>query len=369
VTRAGDDPVVEAVEVRTYTVPTSSPEADGTLAWDDTTMVLVRARAADATGTGWTYGPPACAAVVSDTLADVVRGRDVWSVTRTHEAMVDAVRNMGRPGIASMAISAVDTALWDLKARVLDVPVHDLLGRVHDAVAIYGSGGFTSYDDRQTSAQLTGWLDSGIPRVKIKVGEGRGSREDRDVARIGLARSVVGDGAELFVDANGAYDVGRAIRVARRVEEAGVSWFEEPVTSDDLDGLRRVRDHVTADVTAGEYGYDLTYFERMCSAQAVDCLQVDVTRCGGYTEWARAAAVARAHHLPVSAHCAPSLHLPAAAATRHLRHIEWFHDHVRIESMFFDGFPDPGGGRVTPSAGPGHGLVLREPDAEPYRVA
>ena len=360
---------VTGVEPRVYTVPTSSPEADGTLAWDSTTMILVRARAGDTVGTGWTYGPPACAAVVSDTLADVVEGRPASSVRWSHAAMVDAVRNMGRPGIASMAISAVDTALWDLQARVLDVSLSDLLGRVQEEVAVYGSGGFTSYDDRETSEQLAGWLESGITQVKIKIGEDRGARVARDIARIALARTVVGDGTELFVDANGAYDVGQAIRVGRRVEDVAVSWFEEPVTSDDLDGLRRVRDHVSSDVTAGEYGYDLTYFERMCSARAVDCLQIDVTRCGGYTEWGRAVAVAEAHHLPVSAHCAPSLHLPAAAATRHLRHLEWFHDHVRIESMFFDGFPDPGGGSVTPPPGPGHGLVLREQDAEPYRVA
>jgi L-alanine-DL-glutamate epimerase-like enolase superfamily enzyme len=253
---------------------------------------------------------------------------------------------------------------------VLDLPLHRLLGVVHPQVPVYGSGGFTTYDQTQLDHQLDGWLEQAIPRVKIKIGESWGSRVTRDLERIHHVRHVIGDNVELFVDANGAYSAKLAVRVARAAQGSDVRWFEEPVSSNDHEGLRAVRAAVDADVAAGEYGTDLYYFRRLCQAGAVDCLQVDASRCGGVTEWLRAAAVAAAYGLEVSGHCAPHLHAAVAAATPNLRHLEWFHDHVRIESMFFDGTLDPAGGVLVPrDDAPGHGLDLREPDIAPYRVA
>ncbi|MFZ2175928.1 MAG: enolase C-terminal domain-like protein, partial [Rhodococcus sp. (in: high G+C Gram-positive bacteria)] len=351
-------------------VPTDSPEADGTLAWESTTLVLVRVSAGGHVGTGWTYAPPATAAVVTGTLADLVTSRDPMHVPGLHEAMVRAIRNAGRPGIAGCALSAVDIALWDLKSRLLAVPLHRLLGAVHDAVPVYGSGGFTTYTAHQLEQQLSGWVrDQSIPRVKIKIGEGRGTRTDRDLDRIRHARNVIGGETELYVDANGAYSRKQAIRVAADSARWDVTWFEEPVSSDDLDGLHQIRQAVRPDVTAGEYGYDLAYFERMFAAGAVDCVQADVTRCGGITDWLRVAAVAAAHNLEVSGHCAPHAHAHAAAAIPNLRHLEWFHDHVRIEQRFFDGALDPSGGSLRPDPdAPGHGLTLREADIAPFQV-
>ncbi|HEV2633535.1 MAG TPA: enolase C-terminal domain-like protein [Actinocrinis sp.] len=364
------DPRIDSVQVSAYTVPTDAPEGDGTLTWDSTTMVLVEIHAGDTVGTGWTYGPAACAAVVTDLLAPIVTGRNPMDVGGIHDAMDKAVRNAGRPGLVGYAISAVDVALWDLKARLLDVPLHKLLGAVRSEVPVYGSGGFTTYTEEQLRDQLTGWVHKqGIPRVKIKIGEAWGTNETRDLERIFQARTVIGRQAELYVDANGAYQRKQAVRIMLAAAELGVSWFEEPVSSDDLDGLREVRNSVSADVAAGEYGFDLVYFHRMCAANAVDCLQVDVSRCGGITEWQRAAAVAASHGLDVSGHCAPHLHAHVAAATANLRHLEWFHDHVRIESMFFDGALDPTGGTIHPDdTAPGHGLTLRRADTDQYRV-
>jgi L-alanine-DL-glutamate epimerase-like enolase superfamily enzyme len=264
----------------------------------------------------------------------------------------------------------VDVALWDLKARMLGLPLHRLLGAVRDDVPLYGSGGFTTYEAGRLRHQLLGWtVDQRIPRVKIKIGESWGSRPERDLARIVQARTTVGPQVELFVDANGGYTAKQAVRVLGAVADCDVRWFEEPVSSDDLDGLRRVRDSVPADVAAGEYGTDLTYFRRMCAADAVDCLQADASRCGGITEWLRVAAVAAAHHLQISGHCAPHLHVHAAAAVPNLRHLEWFHDHVRIEEMFFDGTLDPTGGAVVPDPGlPGNGLTLRDDVVRRYQV-
>jgi L-alanine-DL-glutamate epimerase-like enolase superfamily enzyme len=364
------DTPIESVEAAVYTVPTDAPEADGTLTWDSTVMTLVQARAGGQCGTGWTYGSAACAAVVSGKLAAIVRGRDPMDVGGALEAMVRAVRNDGRPGAVGYAVSAVDVALWDLKARLLGVSLPRLLGAVRSEVPVYGSGGFTTYSGRQLHDQLAGWaLEQRIPRVKIKVGESWGTAAGRDLERMAQARKVIGPDTELFIDANGGYGRKQAVRVMSAAADLDVRWFEEPVSSDDLDGLREVRNAVQADVTAGEYGYDLTYFRRMCAAGAVDCLQADVSRCGGITEWLRAAAVAASHGLEISGHCAPHLHAAAATAVPNLRHLEWFHDHVRIESMFFDGALDPAGGTVRPDPdAPGLGLTLRAADAERYRT-
>jgi L-alanine-DL-glutamate epimerase-like enolase superfamily enzyme len=361
---------VESIEARAYTVPTDRPEADGTLAWESTTMVLVEVRASGVTGTGWTYGPPACAQIIADQLAPVVLGASPLDVVGVFETMVRVVRNAGRPGAVGYAISAVDVALWDLKARLLGLPLHGLLGAVHDRVPVYGSGGFTTYSPSQLREQLTGWtIRQRIPRVKIKIGEAWGTNLGGDVSRMRDARTAIGPDAALYVDANGAFTTKQAIQLMRAAAELDVRWFEEPVSSDDLPGLRQVRDTVTADVAAGEYGYDLGYFARMCAAGAVDCVQADVTRCGGITEWLRVAAVTAAHQLRVSGHCAPHMHAHVAAATPNLRHLEWFHDHVRIEGLFFDGTLDPTGGTLRlDSRALGTGLTLRRDVAGRYLV-
>ena len=158
--------------------------------------------------------------------------------------MLHACRNLGHPGLAACGISAADVALWDLKARIIGVPLAQLFGLARDDAPIYGSGGFTTYDDATTLEQLERWtLEWHIPRVKIKIGESWGSDPDRDLERVALSRRAIGDELELYVDANGGYGVKQAIRIGRNlVDRFGVTWFEEPVSSDNLVGLRQVRD-------------------------------------------------------------------------------------------------------------------------------
>jgi len=285
--------------------------------------------------------------------------------------MRKAARNAVVTGLVTLAISAVDVALWDLKARLLGLPLADLLGRARRSVPAYGSGGFTSYDERQTREQLAGWVErDGIPRVKIKIGESWGTAERRDLDRVALARKVIGSEAELYVDANGGYGTGQAIRVARELADYGVTWFEEPVSSQDLAGLAAVRRQTLPDVAAGEYSWSLADSARLIDAGAVDCLQLDVTRCGGITEFLRGAALAQAHSLQVSAHCAPNLHARIGVAVPSLRHVEYFHDHQRIERMLFDGALSPAGGNLAPDpAEPGLGLRLKARDAQQFLIA
>ena len=361
----GVDVAVERLEVSAYTVPTDSPESDGTLEWGSTTMVLVEAHAGGVRGLGYTYGDLASAKLIDGKLAGVVRGRDAMAVPNAWEAMVKAIRNLGRPGICSMAIAAVDVALWDLKARLLDLPLVTLLGAVREGVPIYGSGGFTSYSAERLQEQLGGWVAEGIPRVKMKIGH----NPPDDLDRVLAAREAIGPDAELFVDANGAYDRKQALGFAERFAEIGVSWFEEPVSSDDLEGLRLLRDRGPAgmDIAAGEYGYDLFYFRRMLDAGAVDVLQADATRCAGITDFLRAGTLCAARSMPLSAHTAPTLHYQPCCALPSLRHLEYFHDHARIERMFFDGVPEPKGGELRPDLSrPGLGLEFKRSDAQRY---
>ncbi|AOS63960.1 enolase C-terminal domain-like protein [Actinoalloteichus hymeniacidonis] len=361
-------PDVARIGARAYRVPTPRPEADGTLLWPDTTIVVVQVEADPVRGLGWTYADAAVVPLIEGVLAEAIAGRPLLDVPACWAAMQHATRNLGRPGLVSCALSAVDIALWDASARWLELPVSRLLGRAHRAVDVYGSGGFTTLTSEESTRQLAHWVhELDIPRVKIKIAESWGNRVERDLERIAHAREIIGEDAALYVDANGGYSIGQAGRLLESLRDADVTWFEEPVSSDDLAGLASLRAPGGPDIAAGEYGYDLPYFARLLPA--VDCLQVDVTRCGGYTEWRRVAALAAAANRDVSAHCAPNLSAHAAVTTPNFRHIEWFADHDRIESLFFDGCLDPTGGTVTPSMSvPGHGLSLRSDVAADYAV-
>jgi L-alanine-DL-glutamate epimerase-like enolase superfamily enzyme len=356
---------VERLSVSAYEIPTDAHESDGTLEWDSTTLVLVEVSAGGERGIGFTYADAAAAKLIEGKLAEAVSGCDAMSPQAAWARMQQQVRNLGQQALTAMAISAVDVALWDLKARLLGVALADLLGRFHERVPVYGSGGFTSYSDKRLAEQLGGWAADGIPRVKMKVGRD----PDADMSRAWVARKAVGDDVELMVDANGAWQRKEALHWMKRFADLGVTYVEEPVTSDDLAGLRLLRDRSPAgmNVAAGEYGWDLPYFERM--ADCVDIQQADVTRCGGITGLLRVDALCKARSIPFSAHCAPAISAHACCAMETLVHLEYFHDHVRIESMLFDGTLSPDGGCLEPDRSrPGLGLELRRDAAEEYAL-
>ena len=357
---------VTGLDIGAYTIPTDEPESDGTLEWDSTTIVVVEAHAGGRTGLGYTYCDAAAAEVVSSQLATVVEGDDAMDVRAAWLRMCAQVRNAGQPGISFCAVSAVDQALWDLKARLLDVPLVVLLGAAHDDVPIYGSGGFCSYSDERLCEQLGGWAAAGIPRVKMKVGRD----PDRDPVRLDAVREAIGDDVELYVDANGAFARKEALAWAERYALAWrVTWFEEPVSSDDVEGLRLIRDQGPAglEIAAGEYAYVPADFRNLVGS--VDCLQADVTRCGGITGLLSASGLANAHSIDISAHCAPAISAHAFCAVERRRHLEYFHDHVRIEGMLFEGVPEPEDGVLRPDRSrPGNGLELRHRDAARFGV-
>lgn len=299
---------IDRVTATSYRVPTATPEQDGTLDWDATTAVVVHLAAGDDEGVGWTYSGTAAHTVISDLLTDVLVGRDPAGVTALWEDMRRACRNVGIRGLVMQAISAVDIALWDLAGRRAGRPVHKLFGADGAAVPIYRSGGFTNLTERQLADEIAERQAAGCQAMKIKIG-----RDDaRDRERIEQVRGVA-PGVELMVDANGAYTRGRAGRMGHLLDELGVVWFEEPVSSDDVEGLALLRAGLRCDVTAGEYVSD------------------------------------------------------AYGGVGNLRHVEWFVDHVRLEPMLWVGVPRAADGTVAPNAAPGHGLRLR-PEAEEYRL-
>lgn len=359
---------ITTVTAHAYEVPTDRPESDGTLAWDSTTIVVVEVSSDDAHGIGWTYGHRAVAELVRTTLASVVHDAGTREPQELWRRMVAAVRNIGRQGIAALAISAVDIALWDHHARCLGVPVVDALGRHRDSVPAYGSGGFCTYSPDEVAAQLGGWSRDGFDSVKMKVAR----HPADDPERLRAARDAIGPDVALMVDANGAFTYQQARRWSEVYADFDVRWYEEPVTSDDPAALYRLRTTVPPgiEISAGEYGWDPWYFEDLLAADAVDCPQADVTRCGGFTGFTEVATIVEAHHLDVSAHTAPLLSAHVGCATRRFRHLEWFHDHVRIERRCFDGFLEAENGQVRPDPDrPGLGVEFRHTDAASMATA
>jgi L-alanine-DL-glutamate epimerase-like enolase superfamily enzyme len=355
---------VTGLRAAAHRVPLDHPESDGTLAWTATSVVTVHVDAGDESGLGWTYGPAAIAGVIDELLGSTLIELDPCDIPAAHLVMRRATRNATTPGLVSLAISAVDVALWDLKARLLGVPLTRLLGQARPRVPLYGSGGFISLTDNQLATQLRGWVSDGLSAVKIKIAEDRGQHQSRDLHRIRLARTAIGPDTILMVDANGGYDTKAALRLVEAATDERIGWFEEPVSSDRLTDLALLRGMTGAEITAGEYGTTIEYFNRMCGAGAVDCLQIDASRCGGYTGFLAAAAVADAYGLSVSSHCAPTLHAPVCAAVPNLRHAEWFADHVRADQHLFAGLASPvRGALVVQVDRPGHGITLR-PEVE-----
>jgi L-alanine-DL-glutamate epimerase-like enolase superfamily enzyme len=362
---------VERLDVECFELPVDGPdgkESDGTLEWSSTTMVVVHAHGGGQTGLGYTYCDRAAAELVRSKLAGVVEDADALTPASTWHRCAAALRNVGRPGVGFMALSAVDIALWDLKGRLLELPLVDLLPAAHDGVPVYGSGGFCNYPLERLREQLGGWVAGGIPRVKLKLGR----NPEEDPARLDAVRGEIGSDTELYVDANGAFARKEAIAWAQRyAEDWNVSWFEEPVSSADFAGLRQVRERAPGglDVAAGEYAFVLADFRNLVAAEAVDCLQADVTRCGGITGLLAVSGLAAANGLDISGHCAPQLSAHALTACPTLRHLEYFHDHDRFERLLFDGCLDPEGGALRPDRSrAGHGLELKRADAERWAV-
>jgi len=365
---SSSDAAIKSGRVTALRIPTDQPnESDGTAVWDSTSVVIVELIAAGITGLGFAYANAAAAHVAQELIDKVVLRRDAFDIAAIHSALDIEVRNWGRPGLVSSAISAIDNCLWDLKARLLDRPLLSILGKMRDDIPAYGSGGFTSYSEKQLIDQLTGWASDGLRFVKMKIGR----HPDQDVPRVTAVQKALNGRAELFVDANGAYTRKQALHKAQQFGGLGVTWFEEPVTSDDRVGLHLMVERAPAimNIAAGEYIYVLDDARLLLEAQAVDVLQADVTRCGGVTNFLKIGNVCETYHFPLSAHTSPSVHATLCCALVPAINVEYFHDHARIEQMIFEGAIKPVNGNLKPNLSrPGLGLELKRREAEKFQI-
>jgi L-alanine-DL-glutamate epimerase-like enolase superfamily enzyme len=358
---------LQKLSASAYKIPTATPEADGTFKWDHTTLVLVEIEAGGKTGIGYTYSDPSAAFLIDRTLKKLLANKNVLDIPAINGLLIRHIRNNGTCGITMMAVSAIDNALWDLKAKLFDVPLFVLLGKAKDKMLLYGSGGFTNYTDKELQQQFCDWQEKGIRHLKMKIG----SDPSKDAERIKAARDVSDEKTEIFVDANGAYTVKQALNLAQQFSQYNVTWFEEPVSSDNLQGLSFIKTHAPSsiNIAAGEYGYNLPYFHSMLKADAIDILQADATRCGGISGFLKIGHLAEANQIPFSSHCAPSVHLHAALSLSSFFIAEYFFDHVRIENMLFDGISPPANGCLMPDpTRPGTGIELKHNEAEKFRI-
>jgi L-alanine-DL-glutamate epimerase-like enolase superfamily enzyme len=218
-------------------------------------------------------------------------------------------------------IAAIETALWDLMARRLQVSASILFGRYADAVPVYGSGGWVSYSDEELSDEVTGYVKRGLRAVKMKIG---GPSEDWDVARVRAVRKAIGPDIGLRIDANQALTVERALRTAQRLEECRLDWFEEPLPRADLAGYARLTAALTVPIAAGEREFGVEPFQRSMAARAISIVQPDLLRVGGVTNWRQVAALAEAHHLRLAPHFYKEYDVHLAACCPGLIGIECF---------------------------------------------
>ncbi|MCL4535018.1 MAG: mandelate racemase/muconate lactonizing enzyme family protein [Bacteroidetes bacterium] len=320
-------------------------------------------------GLGWAAGNRGIQAVIETTLKDVLLDKDPLFIEKRWWEMFWTVRGVGRKGIAFCAISAVDIALWDLRAKYHKVPLYQLLGPYTDSVPIYGSGGWTDFTEEELIREQMGYVEQGIPRVKMKVGKDFGQAEREDVHRLAAVRKALGDDVEIYIDANNGYYAKQAIYMAREFAQYNVGWFEEPVLADDIDGLAAVAAAIDIPVATGEHEYTKYGFKDLITRGGADIVQPDVGRVGGITEWMKVAHLAQAFNLPVAPHAVQTVHLHLACATPNLKVVEYLRVVEDDDKLLFVDFPQQKNGMWSPFKDrPGLGLELNPDTVKKYVV-
>ena len=320
-------------------------------------------------GLGTSAGSTAVQAVVEDSLKGVLIGEDPFNIEKLWNLMFWTVRGVGRKGIAFCAISALDIALWDLKAKALNLPLYRLLGPYTDTVPVYGSGGWTNFSESELVAEQVGYVERGFPRVKMKVGKDFGMSEDEDVKRLAAVRKAVGDDVEIYVDANNGYYAKQAIRMSQIFEQFDVKWFEEPVLADDIEGLSVISQSTTIPVATGEHEYTKYGFKELIVRGGADIVQPDIGRVGGVTEWMKVAHIAHGFNLPVAPHAYQLIHLHVACATPNLKVVEYLGVSDKSDRVWYTEFPEPVNGMWSPYPDrPGLGLELDPAAVKKFKV-
>ena len=296
-------------------------------------------------------------------------GEDPMNIEYIWFRMFWSVRGCGRKGVAFCAISAIDTALWDLKAKALNLPLYKLLGPYTDTVTVYGSGGWTNLSEKELVKEQLNWVERGFRNIKMKVGKDFGTAEEEDIRRVAAVRKAVGDDITIYIDANNGYYAKQAIALAPRFEEYNVAFFEEPVLADDIEGLAAVKQASKIPVATGEHEYTKYGFKELLTRGAADILQPDVGRVGGVSEWMKVAHMAHAFNLPVANHAQHLISLHLACATPNLLAVECLGMLEEADRFFYTEIPEPKDGKLSPFPDkPGLGLELNPDVIKKYKV-
>ncbi len=319
-------------------------------------------------GLGLGGGTTAAREVIERMLKPILLGQNALHIERLWDEMFWAIRGVGRKGLAFSALSAVDIALWDLKAKYYETPLYQLLGPYVETVPVYGSGGWTHFSLDELVAEQCGYVERGMKAVKMKVGKDFGQSEREDEARLAAVREAVGSEVQIFIDANNGYYAKQAIRMARVFGEYDVGWFEEPVLADDIEGLAAVARAIEIPVASGEHEYTKYGFRELIARGGADIVQPDVGRVGGITEWMKVAHLAHAFNLPVAPHAYQLVHLHLACATPNLKVVEYLGTVEAADRVFYSSFDEPRAGVWSPDPGK-HGLGLELDPAAVERYA
>jgi L-alanine-DL-glutamate epimerase-like enolase superfamily enzyme len=353
---------IAAIRVHLVSAPVEGGFADATRKVESLGFVIVRViTAGGQEGVGITYhevGGEATAELIRRNIAPRLTGRDPLATEVIWQELFHYLRGVGRKGLTYCALSAVDIALWDLKGKILGLPVYKLLGGNRTHVPVYASGGWTSYSDDELVAEASGMVARGFTALKLKVGFNGGADLRCDVERVRKVRDAVGPQIRLMVDANNSFDAARAVQLANRIREYDIFFFEEPVLADDIPGLARFKRGTDIPLATGEHEYTKFGVRDLLLSEAVDVLQVDATRVGGYTELLKCAALAQAWNVKLAPHAMELVHLHFAAAASDALFLERLLIFEGITEKVFPNAPVPVGGMIEVPDLPGLGLAL-----------
>ena len=316
---------------------------------------IVRITDADgASGTGYSYtigtGGPSVVALLAHTLAPALIGRDAAMVESIWRDLLFLTHATSVGAITSLALAAIDTALWDLRCRRANLPLHVMAGGARDRVRLYTTeGGWLHLDTAALVDDAARAKAAGFGGCKVKVG--RPIHED--VARLGAVRQAVGPGFEVFTDANQAFAVDEAIRRARHYEAADIGWFEEPLTADDIEGHARLARSTTIPVAVGESLYSHLQFRDYLQRGACSVVQADVARVGGITPWLKVAHLAETYNIAICPHFLMELHVALCCAVPNARWVEYI---PQLDALTTEGMRIADGHAVA-SDRPGLGIA------------
>jgi L-alanine-DL-glutamate epimerase-like enolase superfamily enzyme len=355
---------IDDVQTEWLRVPISPPIADATHVLQFMDLLITEIRAGETCGSSYMlsfdYGSALLKGLVDQELKRYVLGCPADDIRAVYQRNLAATEYIGREGLAMWGIAAIDTALWDLLARRLHVPAAVLFGRCHDAVPVYGSGGWISYSDEKLADEIARYIARGFAGVKIKIGS---PDENRDIERVRSVRQALGPDRKLMVDANQGLTLERAVRFARRVEYCELDWIEEPFPKDDVDSYRRLASATAIPLAAGEREFGVEPFRRIVVAHDVSVLQPDLMRAGGVTGWRTIACLAESHHLRIAPHFYREYDVHLAAAQPNLIAIESFD---WLDDLVEHPFEVREGKALVPDR-PGFGVTFRRDVIDEFR--